>query len=351
MRAWEHFRAFLPLVVLSTILCFLFSCRDYEKAIGKSVKDGSVGPAAAQEDSLFSIRFTPQWHHQAQFAGYYMAKDRGFYKNYGLEVDIQDGGADNPAYEALMDGETDIITLFLLTALSRYTGNEALVNLAQYSQASTLMLVGKKSRGIDSLASLRGKKIGLWYSDFRELSLEFLRRNDIQAQIVPVDWTNTLFIHDAIDLINVMYYNEYHSLLTSGIDEKDLYVVRFSELGYDIVEDGIYTNRAFYNRNKAQCLAFAEASRDGWIYALNHPEETLQVVTRIMREHHIPTNMPHQRWMLNKIGEAILAKPASLGQLVRGDFLAARSLLAPQTPGLSDLKYEEFYPRAISGLQ
>lgn len=329
----------------------LLSCRRSASSEDGNPVTDNIQVGEVRLDTLFTIRFTPQWHHQSQFAGFYMAKEKGFYRNYGLDVDIQDGGSDNPAYEALNANRTDIITLFLLTALGRIQPNRNLVNLAQYSQRSTLMLVGKKSRGITSIASIKGKKVGLWYSDFRELSLEFLRRNKLDPVIVPIDWTNTLFIHDAVDLINVMHYNEYHSLLMSGIDEKDLFVVRFSDLGYNIVEDGIYTRGDFYEAHPDQCLAFAEASRDGWIYALNHTEETLQVVMRIMKEHHIPTNLSHQRWMLDKIGASILAKPANLGQLQKNDFEAARTLLLPQNLALESIRYEEFYPRALTGIK
>jgi NitT/TauT family transport system substrate-binding protein len=351
MRFTKRLAAFTAPALLSLFVMLLLGCRDQGQKQTPGKNRSASNPAQVTVDSLFTIRFTPQWHHQSQFAGFYMALRKGSYSNYGLNVIIQDGGSDNPAYEALQSGSTDIITLFLLTAMNKGASSQDMVNLAQFSQRSTLMLVGKKSRGINSVESLQGKKIGLWHSDFRDLSLAFFARNKLKVEVVPIDWTNTLFIHDAVDLINVMYYNEYHSLLMSGIEESDLYKLRFSELGYDIVEDGIYTSRAYYDKYPTQCQAFAEASRDGWIYALNHPEEALQVVTAIMKEHYLPSNISHQRWMLDKIGESILAKPTNLGSLLREDFDKAKALMLSQNPALSELTFEEFHPRAVTGLK
>lgn len=303
-------------------------------------------PGGSNSEALFKIRFTPKWYHQAQHAGSYMAREKGFYQKYGLDVEIIAGSLTDITKANLNEGKTDISTLFLLAALANSAEGEPLVNLAQLFQHSTLMLVGKKSRGINTLQSIKGKKIGLWGSDNRDLSMAFLQNNHLDPQVLEIDRTNTLFLHDVVDVINVMYYNEYHWLLMSGIEDDDLFKIRLKDVGYDIPEDGIYTSRSFYESHPRECADFVRATLEGWEYAFEHPEETLQVVIRLMKESYLPANISHQRWMLDKLRETIILEPGIFGHLQKDDFEAAKKILLPRIPSLKSLSYEEFYPDA-----
>lgn len=341
-----HGRSLLlaALSVLFIISSFVTSCRK-----NGSLPDRTVNPADSAEgkENKIAIRFRPQWHHQAQFAGVYMAAKRGFYASFGLDVEIQSGGPDFPAFESLKNGSTDICTMFLLPAINSSDPTMELVNLAQVSQKSALMLVGKKSRGIRSVKDITDKKVGLWHSEFRDVSLAFLADNGIPARIVPVGWQVSPFIYNAVDVINVMLYNEYHQILTSGVDEADFFKISFADIGYNIPEDGIYTTRAYYDKHTQACRDFAEATMDGWVYAINHVDETLSVLIDIMKRDHIPANRPHQKWMLEKMRELILAKPEQLGKLDKKDFDAATELLARRNPGLKHPAYERFFPSDV----
>lgn len=308
--------------------------------------NGDTATATGKQESKLNIRFRPQWLHQAQFAGVYMAAQRGFYANLGINVEIQSGGPDFPAFESLKNGSTDVCTMFLLPAINNQDPELELVNLAQVSQRSALMLVAKKSRGIRTPSDLQGKKIGLWHSEFRDVSLAYLADKSIQANIIPVGWQVSPLIYNAVDAINVMLYNEYHQVLTSGVDESDLLKISFADIGYNIPEDGIYTTRAFYDAHPQACKDFAEATMDGWVYAINHMDETLGVLMDILRENHIPANRPHQKWMLEKMRELILANPEHLGRLDRKDFDAAVKLLSMRNNNLRAPLYERFHPIA-----
>ena len=275
-----------------------------------------------------------------------MAAKKGFYRNYGLDVEIQPGGPDYPAYETLEKGKSDVVQLFLLTALSRDAGKNNLVNLAQISQKSSLMLVGKKNRGINSIRDLNKKSIGLWRTDFRELSLIFLKQHKLEMDIVNVDWTINLFMNDVIDLMNVMLYNEYHQILQAGSNPEELFTIPFSDVGLNILEDGLYTTRDFYNKYPNECKRFATATMDGWLYAINNQEETLDTVLDIMRRHHIKANRPHQAWMLKELKDVILAKPGIIGVLQEPDYVAAQNLLIRQNIPTTNQEYRSFYPNA-----
>lgn len=336
-------------VCLITLIIFIISL--IFLSCGKTDEPGQESPDAnesipADTTSLVTIRFRPQWLHQAQFAGFYMAQAKGFYHNYGLAVEIQNGGPDNPSYESLLDGSTDITTLFLATALTKTANEQALVNLAQISQKSSLMLIGKQSRGLQQISDLNGKKIGLWRSDFQDLSLAFFKEKNLNVEVIPIDWTINLLLRDAVDMMNVMDYNEYHKVLLAGIDKDELFEIRFSDIGYNLVEDGIYTTKEFYDKNPEVCKRFAEATMDGWLYAINHQDETLEVVMDIMRRDFIPATVNHQAWMLKTLADVILAKPASIGVLEKQDFEFAQGLLFKNNILQRKLDYKIFYPNA-----
>ncbi len=294
--------------------------------------------------SLFPLRYQTQWTPQAQFAGIYMAEKKGFYRNYGLDVTILSGGPDSPAYENLESGKADITQLFLITAINRDADSNNLVNLAQISQKSALMLVGKKSRGIKSINDMKNRSVGLWRSDFRDLPLIFIKQKNLNMKIINIDFTINLFLNDAIDMINVMRYNEYHKVLQSGIDPEELFTVNFSDVGLNIIEDGIYCRRDYFERYPQQCKNFAEATMDGWLYAINHQQETIDTVLNIMRRHHVPANRPHQEWMLKEMRNVIMARPNEIGVLRKSDFEAVKKLLTEQDNPVTLQSYERFYP-------
>jgi len=299
--------------------------------------------SATSTGNLFKIRYQTQWMHQAQFAGIYMAQKKGFYRSYGLDVDILQGGADNPAYESLESGKTDITQLFLITAMTRDAEKGNLVNLAQVSQKSALMLVGKKSHGLASLKDMNHKSLGLWRSDFRDLPLIYLKQNKLNMNIVNIDFTINLFLNDGVDMINVMRYNEYHRILQAGVDPEELFTVNFSDVGLNIIEDGLYTTRDYYDRYPEACKRFAEATMDGWLYAINHQDETIDVVLDIMRRHHIPANQPHQEWMLQEMRNVIMANPNEIGKLKETDFNKVKDLLISAGSPVSAQPYSRFW--------
>jgi len=326
--------------ILFCILPFVSSCK---KTIRSTQKDSATNPSP-QSSIYAKVRFRPQWLHQAQFAGFYVAYKKGFYRDLGIDVEIQPGGPEHPAAQSLKDGSTDITTMFLLSSLKEISTGTKLVNLAQISQKSALMLVGKKSRGINSVQSMKNKKIGLWHSDFRELSEIFIEKHNLKPTIIPIDYSLDLFLLDLIDVMNVMRYNEYHQLLQAGIEEQDLSVFEFSEWSMNIPEDGIYCSEEYFVANRKLCQDFVEASIDGWLYALNNQQEALDIVIGVMQEAKLPVNRPHQKWMLSQMKDIILQTNKRTGVLHRSDFDSASELIFGNN---STISYENFFPLGI----
>ena len=139
-----------------------------------------------QSNELKKITFLPSWVPQAQFAGYYMAKEKGIYAKHGLDVNIIPGGVDHDVLTALQNGETDFGIMFLYTGVMDRANGAKIVNIGQIFQRSGIMFVAKKSSGIKTLNDFNGKKIGIWRTVDKELTTGFLREHNINAEIIRV---------------------------------------------------------------------------------------------------------------------------------------------------------------------
>jgi NitT/TauT family transport system substrate-binding protein len=282
---------------------------------------GLVIPQARGAE-LRSVSFIPQWLPQAQFAGYYMAHEKGFYKKKGIDLTILRGGPERPSSEAIARDKVDFATTFLSTAIQLRDRGVRLVNIGQVVQRSGFILVTKKASGINSPADLNGKKVGLW-SDFRLQPLAFFRKYGVEVKPVRQGATMNLFLRDGVAAASAMWYNEYHALLNSGVNADELKAFFFDQHGLNFPEDGIYCLEETLRQNADLCCGFVRASFEGWEYAFAHPEETLDVVERHIRKANVGTNRVHQRWMLSRMKDLLFppGNKSAPGRLKREDYL------------------------------
>ena len=244
------------------------------------------------------IVFTPQWTPQSQFAGYYVAQEKGFYKKAGVEVDFQHPSASYSAANRLLEGSSDIITQQLVQAMILIDRGMPIVHLLQTSQRNSLVLVSR-SDTLRTLQDLKGKKVGIWKAGFGDLAYIMDTEKELNIKWVPFLESVNLFLSGAIDATLAMDYNEFQKIRVSGHEDKP--VIRFSDTEYDYPEDGLYVSEDFYKLHPDKVKAFAEASRKGWEWAHEHPEETLDIVMKWVAKENVHTNRIHQKWMLEKI--------------------------------------------------
>ena len=244
------------------------------------------------------IVFTPQWTPQSQFAGYYVAQEKGFYKESGVEVDFQHPSVSYSALNRLFEGSSDIITQQLTQALIAIDRGMPLVHILQTSQRNALVLV-TRADSIRTIEDLKRKKVGVWKSGFGELAYIMNTEQRLGIKWVPFLEGTNLFISGAIDATLAMSYNEYLQIKVSGHEDKP--VIRFADTAYDFPEDGLYVSVDYFQRYPEKVKAFVEASRRGWEWAHEHPEETLDIVMKWAEKEHVHTNRIHQRWMLDEI--------------------------------------------------
>lgn len=278
--------------------------------------------APGAENDLKKASFIPHWVPQAQFAGYYLARDLGIYRKHGIDLTIIDGGPDRASDEYLRRGMADFASLWLCTGITMREQGVKLVNIGQMMQRSALMLVAKKSRGIRTPEDLDGKKVGLWGPIFQIQPRAFFKKYNLDVTIVRQSYSVNLFLRDGVDAASAMWYNEYHTILNSGLNPEELTTFFFYNHGLNFPEDAVFALEETFEKDAGLCKAFVRASIEGWRYAFDHPEAALDIVMRHLKEAHVPTNRVHQRWMIERMDD--LMRPEGLerpmGTLVETDY-------------------------------
>ena len=251
--------------------------------------------AVAQNETIV---FTPQWTAQAQFAGYYVAEAKGFYKEAGVKVRIEHPTATQPAMSRLRNNKCQATTLQLCQALEIVDANIPLVNILQTSMNNAMVIVS--ARGKNPLKQ-KGARVGIWSVGFGQLAICMSIKDHLDYEWIRFAQNVNLFLSGALDATLAMSYNEYYQLVQAGIETNDKNVYRFCDHGYNVQEDGVYMTREYYANHKDQAHRFAQASRKGWEWAAQHPDETLDIVMQHVDKAKIATNRVMQRLMLKEV--------------------------------------------------
>ena len=264
-----------------------------------------LGAVAAEESRpLARTVFLPHWIPQAQFAGYYLAAERGFYRQHGLDVVILDGGPRKPVGKLLASGEADFASHFLSAALKLRDDGIPVVHLAQITQRSALLLVALKSHGIQSVKDLEGKKVSVW-PDFAAQPDALFRKYNLHVNTITQGPTINLFMRGGVDAVSAMWYNEYHLFLNSGLNEDELTIIFYDQHDLNFPEDSIVCLAETWRTRPEVCRQFVQATLEGWQYVVTHRDEALRVVMKRTEQARTGTNLSHQRWMLDRMCELI----------------------------------------------
>ena len=272
--------------------------KPYIKAIHRICLVALLLVASHQVDAQEKFIFTPQWTAQAQFAGYYVAQEKGFYKDAGLNVEIVHPSPTQPAMKRIRNNESHATTLQLCQAIEIVDDGIELVNILQTSMNNAMVIVSR--RGVDPLTQ-KGKRVGIWSAGFGQLAKCMSIKDHLDYDWTPFASNVNLFVAGAIDATLAMSYNEYYQLVQTGLPLNEKCVYRFCDHGYNVQEDGVYMTRAYYEEHRTEAKKFAQASRKGWEWAAAHPEETLDIVMKYVQENHIATNRILQKLMLEEV--------------------------------------------------
>ena len=248
------------------------------------------------------ITFMPQWTPQSQFAGYYMALEKGYFKEEGLDVTISHVGINSSetVSDLLEKGKIQIAGMQLLQAMVERSKGQDIVNIMQVGQHSGLMCVSNFP--VRDFSDLEGRKVGKWAAGYDEICDILTSRSGVTVNWVPFVGNGvSLFVYGAVDATMCYSYNEFIQLQHSKSSIPDANILRLSDLGYDFPDDGLYVRGRYYKAHKTEIEGFVRAARKGWEYVRAHRDEALELVKRYTDEAHIVTSTSLQRQMLDEI--------------------------------------------------
>lgn len=252
-------------------------------------------PAGAQK-----IVFMPQWIAQSQFAGFYMALEKGYYEAEGLDVTIKHMGINSTLSvpDQLYSGDANIITQQLAQSIIARSDGRKIINVMQITQRSGLCCVSHHK--INEWTDLDGLKIGRWKVGFSEVCdiLEFQHHMNINW--VPCINGTNLFVYEAVDATLCYTYSELIELELATGEIPDDHIFYSYQMGYDYPEDCMVVTEDYYKNHKNEIDKFIRATKKGWDYAANNRDETIDVCMRICRANHVVTTRSLQRQMLEE---------------------------------------------------
>ncbi|GGB60758.1 nitrate ABC transporter substrate-binding protein [Roseibium aquae] len=253
-------------------------------AAASAVSAGLIaGPAHALDELTLQLK----WVTQGQFAGYYVAADKGFYEEEGLDVTIKPGGPDIAPPQVIAGGGADVIVDWMPSALASREKGVPLVNIAQPFQKSGMMLTCRKETGITSPEDFRGRTLGVWFFGNEYPFLSWMSQlgiptdgSDGGVTVLKQGFNVDPLLQKQADCISTMTYNEYWQVIDAGIPAEELVVFKYEDQGVATLEDGLYVlESSLEDPAMVDKLArFVRASMKGWAYAAENPEEAADIV-------------------------------------------------------------------------
>ncbi|MDY6963864.1 MAG: ABC transporter substrate-binding protein, partial [Pseudomonadota bacterium] len=248
---------------------------------------GAMSLAASQASAADEIVLQLKWVAQSQFAGYYVAKDKGFYEEEDLDVEIKAGGPDIAPEQVIAGGGADVIVAWMGGALVAREKGVPLVNIAQPYQKSGLQLICPKDGPIKTEADFKGHTLGVWFFGNEYPFFAWMNKLGLSTEggadgvtVLKQSFDVQPLVQKQADCISVMTYNEYWQAIDAGFKPEDLTVFNYSEMGNDLLEDGLYVleDKLADPAFKENMVKFVRASMKGWEYAIANPEEAAEIV-------------------------------------------------------------------------
>jgi len=296
------------------------------------------------------ITFMPQWMAQPQFAGYYVAYDKGFYKEEGVEVEFKhfNRNVSRSQFDELMSSNVQVISMSLLQAAQKREEGAKIVNILQIGQNNPNCCITQKP--VSQLSDLNGYKIARWKrGDIQVFSLIEKKFNLDIEWIMCADGTE-LYLFGAVDGILATTYNEEHKLSATVGHIDPRCIIKASDYGYNYPSDGLYVTEEYYNLNKDVLAKFLKATMRGWLYADSHREEALAITNKWMELTNNNSSKYHKKMMLENILDLMVNRRTDSIDFAPMDSLLFNSMVSECLSNgyfKHRITYDEFIKRDI----
>ena len=252
-------------------------------SLGLAIAGLCAGMAQAADDLTLQLK----WVTQAQFAGYYVAQDQGFYEAEDLNVTIKPGGPDIAPTQVIAGGGADVTVEWMPAALSAREKGLPLVNIAQPFKKSGMMLTCLKSTGVQTPDDFPGRTLGVWFFGNEFPFLSWMSQLGIPTEggedgvtVLKQGFNVDPLLQGQADCISTMTYNEYWQVIDAGITPEELITFKYEDQGSATLEDGLYVleDKLDDPAEVDKLARFVRASMKGWKWAEENPEEAAMIV-------------------------------------------------------------------------
>ena len=281
------------------------------------------GVAEAADELTLQLK----WVTQAQFAGYYVALEKGYYDEVDLDVTILPGGPDIAPPQVIAGGGADVIIEWMPAALASREKGVPLVNIAQIFDRSGMMLTCLKETGIEEPQDFPGHTLGVWFFGNEYPFLSWMSQLGIPTDggedgvtVLKQGFNVDPLLQKQADCISTMTYNEYWQVIDAGLTPEDLVVFPYEDQGVATLEDGLYVLESSLGDEAMvdQLARFLEASIRGWEYAAEHPDEAADIV--LENDETGAQTEKHQRRMMGEINKLVGSGEQGIGFLDPADY-------------------------------
>ncbi len=275
-------------------------------------------PALAADPLTLQLK----WVTQAQFAGYYVAKAKGFYKEQNLDVTIKPGGPDINPSQVIAGGGADVVVDWMPSALATREKGVPLVNIAQVFQKSGLELTCRKDSGVRTPTDFKGKTLGVWFAGNEYPFLAWMAKlnyttsgPNADVKVLKQGFNVDPLLQKQAACISTMTYNEYWQLIEAGMKPDQLIVFKYESEGVATLEDGLYALQPKLEDPKTvdRLARFLRGSMKGWQYAIDHQKEAVQIV--LDNDTTGAQTERHQTTMMSEVAKLIPGSSHGLGYL------------------------------------
>jgi NitT/TauT family transport system substrate-binding protein len=245
------------------------------------------GLAAGSANAAEKVTIQLKWVTQAQFAGYYVAQAKGYYKDADLDVTILPGGPDIAPPQVITGGGADVIIDWMPSALAAREKGVPLVNISQPFKKSGLEMTCRAETGIKKPIDLKNRTVGVWFAGNEYPFLSWMSKLKIKTdgspggvKMLKQGFNVDPLIQKQADCISTMTYNEYWQVIDAGFKPNQLVVFKYEDEGVATLEDGLYVldgklaDGNFVNR----MAKFVKASMKGWDYARKNVDDATKIV-------------------------------------------------------------------------
>lgn len=277
-----------------------------------------AGAAEAADQLTLQLK----WVTQAQFAGYFVAKDKGFYDEVGLDVTIKPGGPDINPSQVIAGGGADVVVDWMPSALATREKGVPLVNIAQVFQKSGMMLTCRNDSGVTSPDKFADHTLGVWFGGNEYPFLNWMAKLGLKTdgsaggvKVLKQGFNVDPLLQKQADCISTMTYNEYWQVIDAGMKPEDLTTFKYEDQGVATLEDGLYTlEKNLQDAAMVEKLAkFVKASMKGWDYAVANPDEAAMIT--LENDETGAQTEKHQKRMMGEIAKLVGENPKGTGYL------------------------------------